>query len=142
MTGPFQFYTRFVVLFVVILLMVCFNFLTWGFHRTGRQSVWHVAQARPERGPALLREYGCSACHTLPEFSQTTKAIGPSLERVNDRMYIAGTLSNTPPNLISWIQDPQKIRPQTAMPNLGVGLEDARDIAAYLYDPQLTDSLP
>jgi cytochrome c1 len=35
-----------------------------------------------------------------------------------------------------WIQDPQAIRPHTAMPNLHVGEEDARDIAAYLYNPQ------
>jgi len=32
-----------------------------------------------------------------------------------------------------WIQDPQHVSPGTAMPNLGVGKEDARDITAFLY---------
>jgi cytochrome c1 len=43
---------------------------------------------------------------------------------------------------MQWLQDPQAIRPQTAMPNLGVGEEDARDIAAYLYAPKTYRSNP
>ena len=73
---------------------------------------------------------------------QPPRTVGPSLERLKVKMYVAGTLTNTPHNLMRWIQDPQQIRPHTAMPNLGVSLEDARDIAAYLYDPQVTSRLP
>ena len=142
MESPLWFYARFLALFVVISLMVGFNFLAWGFHRAGHQLVWHVAGARPERGPLLIKEYGCGSCHTLPGISQTPRTVGPSLERVKVQLYIAGTLTNTPDNLRRWIQDPQQIRPHTAMPNLGVGFEDARDIAAYLYDPQITGPLP
>jgi hypothetical protein len=47
--------------------------------------------------------------------------------------YIAGQLSNDPQNLLRWIQDPQAVEPGTAMPDLGVGPEVARDMAAYLY---------
>ena len=137
MESPLWFYTRFLALFVVISLMVGFNFLVWGFHREGHQPVWNGDRARPERGPLLIREYGCGACHTLPGIAQTPRTVGPSLERVKVQLYIAGTLTNTPHNLRRWIQDPQQIRPHTAMPNLGVGLEDARDIAAYLYDAQV-----
>lgn len=114
---------------------------TTRFHRASRQSVWHVARANPERGPMLLREYGCSACHTLPGDSPAPRTVGPSLERVKEQMYLPGTLTNTPPNLIRWIQDPQQIRPHTAMPDLGVSPEDARDIAAFLHG-QPTSSSP
>ena len=142
MEHPVWFYSKFAGLLTVISLMVAFNFLTWGFHRSNRQPVWHIASARPERGLSLIRAYGCSACHTVPGSTETPRTVGPSLERVKDQMYLAGTLTNTPPNLIRWIQDPQRIRPHTAMPNLGVSEEDARDIAAYLYDPQVTRTAP
>ncbi len=45
-------------------------------------------------------------------------------------------LPNTPENLVRWIQQPEQIRPGTAMPNLGISEDDARDIAAYLLIPQ------
>jgi len=50
-----------------------------------------------------------------------------------EQMYIGGQLPNTPGNLVSWLQDPQRHAPGTAMPALGLDLRDARDIAAYLY---------
>jgi cytochrome c len=34
---------------------------------------------------------------------------------------------------IRWIQHPELLRRPTAMPEMGVTDEDARDIAAYLY---------
>ena len=142
MESPLWFYSKFLALLGVISLMVGFSFLTRGFHRASRQSVWHVAGASPKRGPVLLREYGCGACHTLPGNSQAPRTVGPSLQRVKDQMYLAGTLTNTPPNLMRWIRDPQAIRPHTAMPNLGLGPEDARDIAAFLYDLPTTSSSP
>ena len=49
------------------------------------------------------------------------------------RAYIAGQLPNQPENLIRWLVDPQAIEPGTAMPDLDVTPELARDIAAYLY---------
>jgi cytochrome c1 len=49
------------------------------------------------------------------------------------RTYIAGVVSNTPDNMIRWIQNPPGIDEKTAMPNLGVTEQDARDIASYLY---------
>jgi cytochrome c1 len=32
-----------------------------------------------------------------------------------------------------WIRDPQHVSPGTAMPDLHVGEQDARDITAFLY---------
>ena len=49
------------------------------------------------------------------------------------RAILAGELPNTPANMIRWVRDPQAVEPATAMPNLGVTEQQARDIAAYLY---------
>ena len=142
MTGPVWFYSRFLALFVVISLMVGFHFLTWGFHRASPPMVSHMAGAHPDRGPSLIRKHGCSACHTLPGSSTATRSVGPGLENVKDQMYVAGTLLNTPQNLMLWIQHPEQIRPNTAMPNLGVGEDEARDIVAYLYGQQTSSASP
>ena len=48
-------------------------------------------------------------------------------------LYLAGVLSNTPDNMVTWIMHPQQIAPGSAMLELGVSERDARDIAAYLY---------
>jgi cytochrome c1 len=47
--------------------------------------------------------------------------------------YIAGVLPNTRENLVYWILEPHKVDPLTAMPDLGVTEEQARDMAAFLY---------
>ncbi len=32
-----------------------------------------------------------------------------------------------------WLRDPAAFKPGTAMPDLGLGAQEARDIAAFLY---------
>ena len=39
---------------------------------------------------------------------------------------------NTPDNMVAWLQDPQRIVPGNAMPDLAIGRDDARALAAYL----------
>ena len=46
---------------------------------------------------------------------------------------IGGVLTNTPERMVRWIVNPRAVDSLTAMPNLGVGEAEARDIAAYLY---------
>ena len=86
-----------------------------------------------ERGETAIRDYGCGACHTVPGVSGADGTVGPPLSSFAERDFIAGARRNTPENLILWIQNPQEIEPGTAMPDVGVTEEDARDIAAYLY---------
>jgi cytochrome c1 len=62
--------------------------------------------------------------------------VGPPLTNVGGRMYIAGVLQNTPPNLIRWLENPPAVDAKTAMPNLNISQADARDIASYLYTLQ------
>jgi cytochrome c1 len=59
--------------------------------------------------------------------------VGPPLVHLGERAYIAGVLTNSPQNLVRWIRDPRGVDSLTAMPNLDVSDQDARDIAAYLY---------
>jgi cytochrome c2 len=87
----------------------------------------------PDRGPALIRKYGCSTCHVIPGVRGADGKVGPSLEGIAGRVYLAGRLPNTPDNMQRWVRDPQGIERGNAMPNLGVTESDARDIAAYLY---------
>jgi cytochrome c1 len=48
------------------------------------------------------------------------------------RSFIAGVLSNTSENMVAWLMSPQRVDPLSAMPDLGVTEQDARNIAAYL----------
>jgi cytochrome c2 len=87
----------------------------------------------PQRGEALFIQYGCGSCHALKNVRTATGMVGPPLDGVALRVIIGGHLSNTPANMEHWIQDPQHVSPGTAMPDLGVGADDARDITAFLY---------
>lgn len=102
-----------------------------------RRNAWETAAdltgGDPHRGRVLIREYGCSTCHTIPGVRGADAVVGPSLDRIAVRTYLAGELTNNPENLIRWIRAPQSVRAGTAMPNTGVGERDGRDIAAYLY---------
>lgn len=85
-----------------------------------------------EQGRLVIRQYGCGSCHVIPGIPGANGTVGAPLTEFARRKYIAGALVNTPINLVDWIVTPQAIEPGTAMPNLGVSEEEARDIAAYL----------
>ena len=93
-----------------------------------------------ETGRVLIANYGCGTCHSIPGIAGADSIAAPPLDRFYERTYIAGRLPNTWENLTQWIQDPQGIEPGTAMPNLGITPDEARDLAAYLYhQPSLAD---
>src|SRR5437763_2725740 len=92
-----------------------------------------VTGGDPLRGAAAIRRFGCGACHTIPGVSGAHGMVGPNLTGFASRLYIGGVLQNTPEHSVRWIQDPKAIDEKTAMPKLGIGAEDATDIAAYLY---------
>jgi cytochrome c len=90
-------------------------------------------QTGPDRGKVAIDHYGCASCHTIPGIRHANGLVGPSLDRIASRTYIAGVLQNTRSNMLRWIKDPPKVDDKTAMPNLRVSDEDARDIASFLY---------
>jgi cytochrome c2 len=101
-----------------------------------------VPASSVENGRSLLASYGCGSCHSIPGVPGADARAAPPLGRFYERSYIAGRLSNTEEHLILWIQDPQDFEPGTAMPDLGVTQDEARDMAAYLYrQPAVADWL-
>jgi cytochrome c len=88
-----------------------------------------------EAGYRMIVTVGCGACHTIPGIPGAYGKVGPSLAQFKDRAFIAGVLENSKENVAKWIHDPVSIDPYTAMPKLGLTLNEARDIAAYLYAP-------
>jgi cytochrome c2/mono/diheme cytochrome c family protein len=85
-----------------------------------------------ERGRRALHQHACNACHVIPGITGSNAHVGPPLEGIASRALVAGTLANTPENLALWIRETQKVKPGTAMPQLGVTVQDAGDMAAYL----------
>ncbi len=85
------------------------------------------------RGRIDILRYGCGSCHTVEGIRIARGLVGPPLTGLRSRMYIAGMLRNSPPNLVRWIHNPKDVNPNTAMPALGVSEQDAADIAAYIY---------
>ena len=81
----------------------------------------------------LLQAYGCGFCHAIPGVPNARGTIGPPLDRLGRRVYLAGVLPNTPQELARWIRAPQAIKPKTGMPNVNATQRDATDMAAYLY---------
>lgn len=92
-----------------------------------------VVQGDPRRGEAMFIQYGCGSCHSVKNVRTATGMVGPPLDGIGLRVIIGGHLSNNPANMEKWIRDPQQVSPGTAMPDLNVGQEDARDITAFLY---------
>lgn len=91
---------------------------------------WRPGQA--DRGRRLLGQFACSACHKVPGAVGSDVNVGPPLAGMARRATIAGVLPNTPEHMVRWIRDPQAVDPGTTMPDLQVGEQEARDMAAYL----------
>ena len=98
-----------------------------------RATAAHTAPAGllgdPERGRALVAKYGCPACHAIGD---ERGMVGPPLNDIGARSYIAGRFPNVPHVMEQWLRHPQAMKPGTAMPDLGIDERDAADIAAYL----------
>ncbi len=91
------------------------------------------ALGSPRHGAALISQAGCGACHIIPGVSGGNGQVGPPLNHVGAQTVLAGTLPNTPANMMRWIRAPQSVLPGNAMPDTQMTDQDARDIAAYLY---------
>ncbi|WP_374471789.1 cytochrome c family protein [Phenylobacterium sp.] len=86
----------------------------------------------PHAGKAAVQRRPCGGCHVVPGVAGAKGKVGPPLTGFAGRVYIGGRVNNTPANLVAWIQDPHQIDPKSAMPPMGIGEAEARDIAAFL----------
>ncbi|MEA2858007.1 MAG: cytochrome c [Methylobacteriaceae bacterium] len=84
------------------------------------------------RGADLIIANGCGTCHSIPSIAGARGNVGPPLDHIGTRVFIAGMLRNTPANMVRWLRNPQAIIPGNAMPNMNLNEAQARDITAYL----------
>lgn len=87
----------------------------------------------PDSGKLMMEFYQCGSCHRIPGISGADGVVGPPLDFYSRRSFIAGSVPNNPDNLTQFLHDPHSIRPDSAMPNVGATIPEARDMAAYLY---------
>lgn len=87
----------------------------------------------PARGKELIRTAGCGSCHQIPGIDSADGRVGPPLDKLSRRAYLAGVLPNNFENLVRWLEQPREMVPDTAMPDTGLDTTKARHVAAYLY---------
>lgn len=86
------------------------------------------------RGIAAIRRYDCGVCHDVPGVNGAHGLTAAPLDRFARRSFVGGVLPNTPDNLARWLLNPRGVDPLTAMPTVGMSEQEARDVAAYLYE--------
>ena len=92
-----------------------------------------IENGDPDRGRALIRSYGCGACHTIEGIREARGVVGPPLTAFAKRTILAGEYPNTPVFLVQWLISPPALAPRTAMPDMGISDAEARDMASYLF---------
>jgi putative membrane protein len=98
-----------------------------------REDILVVPGGDASRAPAIMARDGCTGCHVIPGIGGPSAWVGPPLTAWSRRIYIAGTLPNSPDNLVAWLLDPPAVRDPTAMPRVGLTEDEARHLAAYLF---------
>lgn len=91
------------------------------------------ARGDADKGKALVQHVGCGSCHRIPGIASARGEVGPPLDQLRKRAYIAGVLPNTFDNMVLWVAKPQTVAPGSAMPDVGLTDAEAEDVAAYLY---------
>ncbi len=76
---------------------------------------------------------GCFACHTINGVDKAKGKVGPNLTHFGSRLTIAaGTLTNTPANLSTWLHNPQAVKPGNFMVIGKLSDADIQALIAYL----------
>ena len=104
-----------------------------GCAATAAQSVDVVPGGDADRGAEVIRARECGTCHRIPGIRNADGLAALPLDWMARRTYIAGRAPNTPATMVQWVRAPETIDPETAMPNLGLSAQQARDVAAYLF---------
>lgn len=99
-----------------------------------RDYVPRVIGGDADKGRTALARHECGVCHVIPGVSGAVGTVGPALDNYSQRSYVAGKFPNEPETLVRWIVDPPSMAPQTAMPAVAMSNQEAKDMAAYLYE--------
>jgi cytochrome c len=117
---------------VGVLAAGAFGAWFWWYDREEKVAI-AITGGDPSRAPPLLRRYGCAGCHTIAGLPGADGKVAAPLDHLRQRVYIAGSIANSPDNLVRWIASPQAISPGSAMPDTGISEDEARNVAAFLY---------
>jgi cytochrome c2 len=125
-----------VTVFVLISLVIAGlsgYILTKNMGRNIDDPLWTVTDGDHRQGLGSIIKYGCFSCHVIDGIRRANGRVGPKLQDIKEQIYIGGVLANSPENMVEWIMNPWHFSAETAMPDLDVSDQDARDISAYLY---------
>ena len=125
--------TRIFGAFAVLLTLAAGVILIGSCESKQMQVAARITGGNPKSGREKITRYGCPACHEIPGINVAKGRVGPPLEHIASRTYLGGEIPNTPRNMMLWVRTPRTVEPHTAMPDMGVTEDDARDITAYLY---------
>jgi cytochrome c2 len=120
---------------VALAMLACFGLAGCDYFLKPTPDSKFVQGGDAARGLALIAggAFGCAACHAIPGVRAPKGVVGPPLGGMAQRGFIAGQLPNKPAIMVAFLQNPPALLPQTGMPNLGLTIEEARHMAAYLY---------
>jgi len=133
-----------VALLVIALGLLALSFVDWGAAAAAVAPVPAATdKAVPERSPAergrdLFLTKGCATCHRYEGLSTTRILSGIDGEPADWSLADAGgapdlTHYRPDPGFVrSWLKDPRAIRPNTAMPDLGLRQEEIEALLAFL----------
>lgn len=97
-----------------------------------QQTTPAAATGDAAKGADVFAKGACVGCHTI-DGTKAQGKVGPNLTHFGSRMSIAaGTLTNTPENLALWLKNPQAVKPENDMPNLGLSDVDIQALVAYI----------
>jgi len=118
---------------LILLISTSFGYEAYSRRQELEKQVTQLTNGDPGRGRDLAQSRGCVGCHDIPGTRGPRGNVGPPLTGIATRVYVGGVLLNTPDNLRQWLLDPPRIDPRSAMPNVGLTDQEARDLSAFLY---------
>lgn len=125
------------VLGMLVLAALATPVAIFGVYREDQHQAKVVAEqltgGSVDAGKDAITRLQCGSCHQIGGIGGATGMVGPALDGVGARAFIAGKLSNSPDNMVRWLRRPQAVVPGNGMPDQGVTDREARDMAAYLY---------
>jgi cytochrome c2 len=90
-----------------------------------------AGESRHAEAKRLIASH-CGACHIVPGVRSTVGRVGPSLDGIASRQFIAGRFVNNHATMVEWLMRPQAMAPGSAMPDMGLSRSQAMAIADYL----------
>jgi cytochrome c2 len=105
----------------------------WQTHNAAETAAHELTGGNAQLGEAAFARHGCGACHAIRAVDRAEGQVGPALDSVAVRGFLAGRQPNDPQHMIAWVQHPQLLEPGVGMPEMGLTYAEARDVAAYLY---------